>query len=472
MTFVIALAAAGFLVFLLLPLKFKALISLFLMMRCFDLTPEIVFGMFVWDYGAILMLVIAVEVFLRKPVAVLSTPAYLLILKVFLAWLLICFLWSLIVYQYPLMHTIKNARYLLVGYFMIFVFIRLFAVAPESFEFLMKWIYRLTFVLMPIVLIQYFIKKPILFSLFRDYEGTIRTVPIFLPFCILNFWIILAKALSSEKLTVQEAIYALLVLMTVALSFTRGLYIAVIFGAGLILWTMSRDRMLKASSVFGVAAAAIPLIVVLLVAGVAQKVGGRAASGLSLLNSTESSSTHKQKDDTFTGRLGLAAERFALVWEHNPLVGYGFLHEDDVPSELRNSLKFGTALSGTAADPEAYSRYYEVTGHYVLGFYSADIAWADIAISSGLVGTALLIAFMAAFIVDGHRTRRADHPQGYAVKAGLFLQTVIMMILTFDGSYFYSTMHVVAFLLAGYSLTGYRKLVSNVPQQRRFANLY
>jgi len=314
MMYVIALAIPAFLLFLSLQPKIKALIAFFLMMRCFDMAPEILFGMYLWDYGAILMLVIAVDVFLRAPVLEPPKHVYLVFLKIFLAWLLICFFWSLIIYQYPIMHTIKNARYLVVGYFMTLIFIRLFSVQPDSFEFLMKWIYRLTFVLMPVVLIQYVLKTPLLFSLSREFEGTIRTVPVFLPFCVLNLWIILVKALSSEKLAVHEVIYAVLVLVTVALTYTRGVYIAVVFGTGLLIWTMSRDGILRASSLFGVIAAGIVFGLVLLASGVAQKVGGRAASGLEILASSDSSSSHKQKDDTFTGQ---------SVWPRSDFLSFG-----------------------------------------------------------------------------------------------------------------------------------------------------
>ena len=106
-----------------------------------------------------------------------------------------------------------------------------------------------------------------------------------------------------------------------------------------------------------------------------------------------------------------------------------------------------------------------------MGFYTADIAWADIVISTGWVGTLLLIALMVAFVIEHYRKREVDHPMGYPVKTGLFLQVVIMILLTFDGSYFYSTMHIVAFLLAGYSLTHDRRLQRGSPRRARFSNL-
>jgi hypothetical protein len=138
MTYVSPLIIPGLLVFLLLQPKIKALISFFLMMQCFDLAPSIMYGMYVWDYAAILMLVTGVEVFLRKPIVEPAKHSYVIVLKLFIAWLLICFVWSLVVYQYPLMHTIKSARYVVLGYSMTLIFIRLFSVQPDSFEFFMN----------------------------------------------------------------------------------------------------------------------------------------------------------------------------------------------------------------------------------------------------------------------------------------------------------------------------------------------
>jgi hypothetical protein len=451
MALYLSLGAVGFMVFLLLPPKVKALISFFLMMHFFNIAPDKVFGVYAWDYGAILMLVTATEVFFRQPALEPRDHTYLTVLKVFLAWQLICFSWSLLIYQYPIMHTIKSARYMVVGYSMTLIFIRLFAVQTDAFEFLMKWFYRLTFLLMPVFLLQYVSKTPLLFMQIGDYEGALRAIPGFLPLCLLNLWIILARFLSSERLAAHEWIYAALVLVTVALTYTRGIYLAFIFTGGLLMFTMSKDRTLKASSVFGAALAAIVVVTVLAVSGVAGRVVGRAANGLQMLES-DSSTSGQRKDDTFAGRLGLAAERFSLVWAQNPVVGYGFLHEEDVSADLRNGLRYGTPLGGTAADPTAFSRN-DADGHYTLAFYSADIAWANVVIMTGYVGVVLLIALMLTFVLEHYRNVDGIHPMGYAVRIGLFLQLVMTFLLMFDGDSFYGNLQIPAFLLAGYSLT-------------------
>jgi hypothetical protein len=451
MALYLSLGAVGFMVFLLLQPKVKALISFIFMMHFFNIAPDKVFGVYAWDYGAILMLVTAAEVFFRQPTLEPRDHTYLTLLKVFVAWLFICFSWSLLIYQYPIVHTIKSARYMVVGYSMTLIFIRLFAVQTDAFEFLMKWFYRLTFLLMPVFVLQYVTKTPLLFLQIGDYEGALRAVPGFLPLCLLNFWIILARFLSSERLAVHEWIYASLVLVTVALTYTRGIYLAFIFIGGLLMFTMSKDRTLKASSVFGAALAAIVVVTLLAVSGVAGRVVGRAANGLQMLESS-SSTSGQRKDDTFAGRLGLAAERFSLVWTQNPILGYGFLHEDDVPADLRNGLRYGTPLGGTAADPTAFSRN-DADGHYTLAFYSADIAWANIVIMTGYLGVALFIALMVTFVLEHYGNVDGMHPLGYAVRIGLFLQVLMIFLLMFDGDSFYGNLQIPALLLAGYSLT-------------------
>jgi hypothetical protein len=223
-----------------------------------------------------------------------------------------------------------------------------------------------------------------------------------------------------------------------------------------LMFTMSRDRTLKASSVFGAALAAIVVVTVLVASGAAGRVIGRAANGLQMLDSSSSTYSHR-KDDTFAGRLGLVSERFALVWTQNPILGYGFLHEEDVPADLRNGLKYGTPLGGTAADPTAFSRN-DADGHYTLAFYSADIAWANIVNMTGCVGVALLIALMLTFVLEHYGNVDSTHPLGYAVRIALFLQVVMIFLLMFDGDSFYGNLQIPAFLLAGYSLTGEQRV--------------
>ena len=464
----LALAGMAFMAFLAFQPKLKALVAFILMMNFFNLAPDMLFGMYVWDYGAMLMLVTAVEVYAKTPILGPPKNAYLMVLRIFLAGMVICFIWSLIVYRYPLMHTIKSARQAMVGYSMTLIFIRLFRVQPGAFEYLMKWLYWLTFAAMPVMVVQSILHKQLLFSTVIDYEGMLRTVPVYLALCTLNLWILSAKMLAQEKLAVHEWIYGVLALATIALTFTRGIYAAVFITAAALLWIMIRDGRLKASSLMLTVSLGALLIVVVVSAGVADKVLDRAASGLSVLGSVESASAPGRKsDDTFNGRLGLMQERFSLASARNPIVGYGFIHEEDVPSEVRSRLKFGTLLGGTAADPTLYARATEYSSVQVLGFYTPDIAWPNFVIATGWVGVLLFVMLSITFFIGSRRRFGAEHPMGYAVRTGLILQMVTMSVLTFDSPVFWSAVHVPALILAGYSLTGGGDRVGTAPIVRR-----
>lgn len=452
----LALAGMGFMAFLALPPKVKALVAFILMMNFFNLGPDMLFGMYVWDYGAMLMLVTAVEVYAKTPILEPPRNAYLVVLKIFLAWMVICFIWSLLIYRYPFMHTIKSARQVMVGYSMALIFIRLFRVQPDAFEYLMKWLYRLTFVAMPVMILQFILHKQLLFATAIEYEGVLRTVPVYLALCTLNLWILGAKMLSQEKLAVHEWIYGVLALATIALTFTRGIYAAVLLTAAALIWIMMRDGRLKAASLMLGAGLGAFLIVVAVAAGLADKVLDRAASGLSVLGSVESTSAPERKsDDTFSGRLGLLQERFSLASAKNPIVGYGFIHEEDIPSDVRSRLKFGTPLGGTAADPTLYARAAAYSSVQMLGFYTPDIAWPNFVIATGWVGTLLFMGLLITFVASHYRNRLINYPSEYAVRTGLFLQIVWMAVLTLDGPLFWSGIHIPALVLAGYSMIGH-----------------
>jgi hypothetical protein len=71
---------------------------------------------------------------------------------------------------------------------------------------------------------------------------------------------------------------------------------------------------------------------------------------------------------------------------------------------------------------------------------------------------------LISFIVGHYRSRNAVHPMGYAVKTGLYLQVVTMIPLMLDGNYFYTFVHIPAFLLAGYSLASRHRAEAKVPK--------
>src|SRR6185437_3977676 len=128
-----------------------------------------------------------------------------------------------------------------------------------------------------------------------------------------------------------------------------------------------------------------------------------------------------------------------------PVVGYGFIHEDNVPSALKAKLRYGSVIY----TPEYVERY-KAGYPYVLAFHSADIGWADIIINTGIIGLALWLCLFAAFVGNFYMTARVAQAQYYNARLGHFLQISVGILLMFESNTFVSLVQIPAFMLAGY----------------------
>lgn len=441
--FVLAGGFIGLVVFLILKPRIKVLIAFFVMSQCFDLAPQLLFGKLVWDFGAVLLLISAAQlIFLNKRNSDIDSTT-IKVLGVFFGWLVICLMYSIFVYGYPIMETLKTSRHMIVGYLSIFIFLRLFSVDKNAFEFFARSLYIITFVLLLIIMIQFLTKTPLLFGLATEYAGVNRYIPIFLSISLVYMWFILSKILTAYHVKKHELVYVALTVFTTALTFTRGIYIAVVFVFLLMLFVLFRERKLEIKSAIVPVFLLIIFVPVLVYTGSLDRVIGRAASGLEILL-TDKTKRNKTNSDTFSGRINLFQERVSLVVDHNPIVGYGFIHEDNVPRKLRNSLKSGSVIY----TPEMVKKYQN--GHfYVLALYSVDIGWANLVIITGLTGFTIFLIFIVSFILS-YRKTRVDDLRVYHFRLAFYLQTVVLLLLMFNGSTFTNHVQISGMIIAGY----------------------
>lgn len=442
--YVVILALLALLGFLIMKPWLKVLAAFIVMSNCFDLAPQILYGKLVWDYGAALLLIAAVQLmFQKKTVTLGNSTAVLYLLATFTVWLVFSLVYSLVVYGYPVGDTLKTSRFWIIGYLSIFIFLRLYMVEGEALNKMVRWLYVITYVLLIIAVIQLVSGSQWLFGLFRPYAGTMRYLPIFLPVALMLSWTILARFLAGEKVKIHEFVYGGLALVVTALTYTRGIYIAVILTFLLMVTLLALGKRLKASktSVFGFVAAI--LVVGLVAGGLADRVLGRATSGLGILFA-DKAGTSKVDVDTFTGRLKLVQERFGMVAEHNPAVGYGFLHENNVPHSMLNKMEYGSI----DYSPEMVEKYKYGTP-YKLTLYSADIAWGNIVLVSGFVGFVIFLTFTVVFILS-FRGWRYSSNSSYYLQLAFYLQTLTLLLLTFNSRNFTYNIQFPAFMLAGY----------------------
>ena len=442
----IAAGVAGLIVFLFLRPRVKVLIAFFVMTSCFDLAPRFIFNFDVWDLGAVLLLIAWLQLAFFREKTPSHTSSYVVLIGVFIGWMFVCLLWSILIYDYPVLNTMKASRQMIIGFLSFFVFRRLFTVDQDAFSFFVKSLYVATFALLPICLVEYSIHTPLLFGLHREYGEFIRSLPVFLPISLLYFWVIASKLLTADRVAKHEILYAGMVMGLTALTFTRGIYLSVLFVFCVMFITLTSNKRLNVNVMAAATFISLSMLcgTVLYLGGYADKVIERFASAVDLVFELKAG-TSEHNEDTYTGRLALAKERFELVAEHNPIIGYGFIHEDNVPSALRTKLKYGSVIY----TPEYVERYRN--GHpYVLALHSADIGWADIIINTGIFGLILWILSFTFFVWDYYTTARLTHGQYYHARIGLFLQTLLGVLLMFESNTFVSLVQIPSLMLAGY----------------------
>lgn len=445
----IAAGTVGLIAFGMLSPRIKVLIAFFVMTLCFDLVPRILFKIDVWDVGAILLLIAWFQLALLKPKVSTSTIGYVVVLRVILGWMTLCLLWSVLIYEYPVLNSLKASRQMIIGVFSFFVLKELFTVDEGAYGFFMKALYAATFALLPICLVQFVLHKPLLFGLYREYGDVTRSLPVFLPLVLLYVWIIVSKVVTAARISMHELLYAGMAVAVTVLTFTRGIYLSVLFVFSVMLFTLA----LKKSPVnIKLNFIVVPIFFILFMlcgvglyfSGYADKVIERFTSAVELVLG-QTAKTNTNNEDTFTGRLGIAKERFMLVFAHNPVIGYGFMHEDDVPRALRARLEYGSVIY----TPEYVERY-KAGYPYVLALHSADIGWADIMVNTGFVGLALWLVLCAVFIANFYTTARRTPAAYYHARLAHFLQIVVGILLMFESNTFVNLVHIPAFMLAGY----------------------
>lgn len=431
-------------IFVFLSPRHKAFLAFVVMTSCFDLAPRHVLNKDMWDLGAIMLFITFLHLLFVKTERHQRIPGYILLLQIYIGWMFVCLLWSLWSYGYPFLDTLKASRQMILGYLSFFVFRKLFEADPAAYPFMMRSLFVASFIVLPIGLIQYVIQTPLLFGLQRQYGEVTRWLPVFLPVAFLNFWIIMSKLLSADRIKFHEWLYIGMVILVTALTYTRGIYLSVLFVLGVMIVILQLHGKLSVGAVGGTMLVVILCVSVLLSGGILHRTVDRFISAVDIVFSQGSTKSGKHDVDTFSDRLLLAKERLELVATYNPIAGYGFIHENNVPRALRAKLKHGSIIM-----TDEYVEKYRNGDSFVLAFYSSDIGWADIIIKTGLVGLVLLLLFLVAFGMRYYRTARFTHDGYYHAQLGFFLQMLLGTILMFESNTFVDSVHITSFMIAG-----------------------
>jgi hypothetical protein len=451
MNYYIIIIVLGGMIFLFLPPRYKVFLALFTMLSCFNLVPRIINDSIdVWDVGAVMLMISGVHLFFARPKTEPVHAFYLTVLKIFIVWLWLSLLWALIVYQYPVLNTLKASRQMIIGYMSILVFLRLFRVDPGAFDFIWKAIYWTTFVLLIVGIVQYTLNIRFLYLSQRNYNGAVRSLSFFLPFCLMYFWVIAAKIHAGTPTKRHEQLYLMMAMFITVTTYIRGIYftVIVIFVAMIVILNMQRRLRLHSAVAFS--SALIFIGSLLLVAGYLDRALDRFSSGLTLVASSgeADAGTRRKLDDSYTGRMAMVGDRFDLVVEKNPLFGFAFVHESDVPPEIKARLQH---MHGSVVYTPEMIKKYAVGYPYMIALRSADEGWADMLIDTGIVGILLFVVFIFSITADFFKQKISGEGNYYFIRIGLFLQVIAMVFFMFNESSYVASIEIPAFMIAGYA---------------------
>lgn len=414
-------------------------LSFVIMTNFFDLLPRKFFNVEAWDIGISLLFVLFLFRYKEGNISFIeiiakNNKAYIKILLIFLAFTVIVFFYSVVVNRYPLLETIQASRQIILGYLLYFIYLKIYS-NDRRLQSTSRFLYFSTYLLLILFITQYLTKAQIFYGYFRVQGDEIRSIPIFLPICFLFLWEIFQRFLSGARIRLHESIYAVLLLASALLTFTRGIYISLLLTLLFIIVYSKFKGEIKIVKIIPRIFLVTGIIIIFLTSGYGEKYYELSKTGIEDIFWT----SKNIGGGTFNFRMDMLEERALLVLDHNPVFGYGFLHE-------QSAKKYAPFRIGTWNENDR-----------VISFKSADIAWVNIIIYLGYLGLLIFLLFWLFFVFDflnRYKNMGSFH-------AALFFQMFFLFLLMWNGSAFTEYLQIPMISLAWYSLTQEGKLFND-----------
>lgn len=413
----------------------KSILGFLFMTSFFDVTPSRFMGIELWDVGIAILYLALLHMAVTGRLSISMKNWYERVLLLFISWLGFCFAWSYFVLGYPLLETVQCSRQMLLGYPTYFIFLSLFKNTRHSFDRFLGVLYYLVAALLVVHIVQYATQTQMLQGLVTSYREIIRALPISLPLALIFMWRNLARILTGEVTTLFDKFFIVLTLYSVLITFTRGIYFSVILSALLLMTLLVIQNRLVLSRVTVAFVFILVGTAFLLTTETMQRAVMRGMSGLNIIVGRGVASDPKYDGDTFNGRIALVAERMEMVLEKNPLVGYGFMHE-------RLSKEMGIRVRVGGLRPNSISK----------SVYSADIAWGNIVVYTGVLGLLLFVIFLSTVGFSYFLAGQKGNSDRDNLRIAFFIQFFGQVLLMFNGNNFTNLLHIPMVMLAGYTL--------------------
>jgi len=408
------------------------LISFAIMSNCFDFLPDKLFNIQLVDIGYLIFYTSALYTVKPSTLFRNHTEGYVKVLDLFMLLMLVSLFWSLFVFKYPVIESIKASRHMLLGYLLYYIFVQIFEKNGKAFHSILDSLYYITFFLMFVFIAQYHLNIPIFSGYTRVSSEGIRSIPMFIPIILLFLWNNASKILLGVHTRMFDKFYVLLACYSVVLTMTRGIYFAVFLTLSVMVMVLISQNKGNRVRLYFVLTSIMVLIAVLVVSGALgdklDKFADLAASGVSDIKGDS-----KGDENTFGFRMLLLAERSELVLSHNPFIGYGFIHEDIAAKQVKY-------IIGTANDDTGFP-----------SFLTPDIAWANLLVYTGFTGVGVFIVFFVSIAVNFFRNKVASDNEFYLSRLAFFMEIIVLVVLMADSSIFTDKLHIPSLMLASFT---------------------
>lgn len=427
MLIILSVSLLFYIGFIFIPPIYQLLISLAMACGLFDLVPETIIGFRMWDIGILLFFTTFAKTLLIKKSSDKKKFFYEKLLLIMLAFFIIVFLWSILIYGYPIVASVKSGRFMIIGISTYFIYSLVFKKYGIS-KFL-RVIYIALYILLLLAVAQYFSGLDLLKGLEREFEDKLRYIPIFLIISSVFFWSHLYQFISKEKVKFHQLLYIVLYCTVLLLTFGRALYFVHFLILPLFFFIAVKKREIHLLKSYIFCFFALLTFGIFLFSGALDSFIERAATGVSIITNEDSASANGQHD-TFSGRLDLLNSRVKTIMKKNMLLGYGFIHDEVARKRYKHLLTYNPKKQESM-------------------LYLADNGWATIFLLTGLVGAFLYtLLFISVFI--SYFTNQSKN-NFFPVRLGFFLAFNTYVILTINNSVFYGELQLPMYLLAGYT---------------------
>lgn len=281
-----------------------------------------------WDFGFFYLLVIGVFATYRNwhKYIDIKIPLYFRFFLIYILVFFVSFVFTIAKYPFPLIDAIRTFRYHF-GYLFTPILIFYFTskngkLNSNNFDLFLKILYYISFALLSIYIFQFLTKIKIFHGYNREFNiqgmSFLRSIPNFLSISYFFLWFNISAWFTDKKMYPAGVVYIAICLLSTFFTFTRGIYLSVVFSLCFLIALLVFKKTLSNVRVI---ASVIVILTVIFTASFTEYL-----NPFFMRFSTIELATVNKKQSTLWYRVNLIKDRIKITNRENVYLGLGFVH--------------------------------------------------------------------------------------------------------------------------------------------------